>query len=292
MFLLGAIPFGIFAMINEKQSTYTAARRRRNKRKVAAHADGPLVPVDRKRLQAAIRWRGLSVNGLAKAVDLKQTTLNSVVMGKAKRCRRKPLTRMAKLLRVPSEWLGGAGELPDVPENEVHRMRNVREGDGKVADMYYVRVPGESLVRGPIAEVPALPPRVQLEARDAIQVLRLLFDPDGSPFPDGWDRRYWPVSPDYKTAEALVLRDLNALPRDVLALFSLEHWRSLLFGAQRRPWYPTPEEADQFAEALGTVLRLVLAPAIEGKAHFDVPARRSSLEAQRWVGQRLPPTEG
>jgi hypothetical protein len=274
-------------MPNDDLTERRRKARRRNKRQGGIYGGDPLVPIDGKRLLAAIDWRGLAVNAVARAVGEAQSTLNSIVNGEVERCRRARRTKLARVLRVPGEWLGGQGDLPDVPGYQVHRMVNAhRQLDGSWSDAYYVKVPGESGVRL-FDEQPALPPRVQLEARDAIQVLRLLFDPD-SPFPSAWNRpRAWNVSPDYKSPEALALRDLDALPDDVLAMLMLERWRELLFGAQRRDWHATPDESDEFAKALGTILRLMLSPAIENKANFDVMARRSSLEAQRWVERCL-----
>jgi hypothetical protein len=255
-----------------------------------------MVPVDGRRVKEAIDRRGHNVNAVARLLrdqlsgrPREQATLNNIVNGKVKRCRRSRRDRLGRLLGVPSEWLAGAAQLPDVPEFDVHRMPNaMKQQDGTWTDVYYMKVPGESGVRLSFTGLPTLPPRVQLEVRDAIQLLRFFFDPDGASFPDFWiGPRRAKVSPDYRSREARSLQELEALPSDVVGLFSLDRWRALVFGTQQRNWHPTPEESDEFAKAIGRAIRLIFEPSMRGAASFDVPARRQILEAQRWARRRL-----
>ena len=117
----------------------------------------PLVPIDGIRLSAAIDWRGKAVNAVAREVGERQSTLNSIVNGEVKRCRRTRRTKLAQVLRVPTLWLGGEGDLPDGPGLEVHRMPNAQKRvGGEWADLYFAKVPGESGVRGPFTDLPDL----------------------------------------------------------------------------------------------------------------------------------------
>ncbi len=69
------------------------------------------VPVVADRLNAAIRLRGLSVNGLAKAAGIQQATVDLVVRGVSRKTQEDRLARIADVLQVPFEWLTGEWRL-------------------------------------------------------------------------------------------------------------------------------------------------------------------------------------
>lgn len=86
----------------------------------------PLVPIRGDLLKALIRRAGYTVMGFAKEVGEDQRTLDSIVRGQVKRCRKSRRDRLAKKFGVPPEWLGGeqrylgyasyfVGDEPDVP---------------------------------------------------------------------------------------------------------------------------------------------------------------------------------
>ena len=81
------------------------------KRKHRRKADEPLVPIDGSRVRAAIEWQRLTVNGAAKRMQVRQQTLDSIVRGKTKRCYHSLREKVAALLELPAEWLGGETDL-------------------------------------------------------------------------------------------------------------------------------------------------------------------------------------
>jgi len=81
------------------------------KRKHRRKAEEPLVPIDGARVRAAIEWAGLTVNRAATHVQVRQQTLDSIVRLKTKRCYESLRDKLATLLDLPAEWLGGETDL-------------------------------------------------------------------------------------------------------------------------------------------------------------------------------------
>ena len=123
----------------------------------------PLVPVEGDRVNAAVRASGMSVSEFARAIGEKQQTIDLLVRGITKRCRKSRLVKIASQAGgfVTPGWLSGAafsakalsgvGRLPDVP------------------------VSG----RGPLPGATSLPPRADLET------VRLARDVRGAARRDG-----------------------------------------------------------------------------------------------------------
>jgi len=95
----------------------TVTTRRRKHRAKAAFDD--LVPINGVRLKAAIEHAGRTVNGLAQQLQKRgvtgasQSTLDYITRGRHKRCRASVRDDLARLLRVPRQWLAGEwGMLP------------------------------------------------------------------------------------------------------------------------------------------------------------------------------------
>ena len=70
-----------------------------------------LVGIDGARVRAAIEWQGLSINGAAARMKVSQQTLDSIVRSKTKRCYQSLRDKLAKLLRLPPDWLAGESDL-------------------------------------------------------------------------------------------------------------------------------------------------------------------------------------
>jgi hypothetical protein len=67
----------------------------------------PLVAFISDRVRAAVRYSEVSVAALAGALAVPQPTLQYIVSGKTRRCRRSLLEKMAKRLHVQRRWLEG-----------------------------------------------------------------------------------------------------------------------------------------------------------------------------------------
>ncbi len=131
------------------------------KRKHRRKAEESLVPIDGARVRAAIEWSGLTVNGAATRIKVRQQTLDSIVRGKTKRCYQSLRDRLAALLDLPAEWLGGETDLvpsltPWLPYPEL-KTRPPRVVD---ENLMARQVPpeGDATLRS------TLPPRYQLAA--------------------------------------------------------------------------------------------------------------------------------
>lgn len=78
--------------------------KRQHKRK---QPDDPLVPIDGARVQAGLDMERWSVNSAAQRLRTAQQTLDSIVRGKTRRTHKSLRDSIAKLVGVPSPWLGG-----------------------------------------------------------------------------------------------------------------------------------------------------------------------------------------
>jgi len=67
----------------------------------------PLSPFRPDRINAVREIKGLSVLALAQEADIPQPTLDCIVRGKTKRCRRSTLRSLARSLGVSVRWLSG-----------------------------------------------------------------------------------------------------------------------------------------------------------------------------------------
>ena len=92
--------------------------------------DDPFVPIVGDRVAAALRWRGLTVNALATAMEDNAQTLDSIVGGRTRRSRLSRRDRIATHLGCPSDWLGGEVEL----EGIVPWATGTQSGQPVVAD--------------------------------------------------------------------------------------------------------------------------------------------------------------
>ncbi len=191
--------------------------------------ENPLVPIVGDRVRAAVEWRGLSVNAAATASRIPQQTLDSIVRGETKRCHRDRRDKLAELLALPPEWLGGETDLmpsltpwppypgldytPPITADEMGRVH---------------RVPDE----GPTTQRFGLPPRYQLAAAELTN--RVI---------QAWQRD---IDKGSKEAQEVLLRlsvgEWKARPWDLVAmlvhrLISLFWWRRFFF---RPPLLPKP----------------------------------------------------
>ena len=87
-----------------------------------------LVPIIAERLEAALQHRRMNPHSLAEKLGEKPQTIDLIVTGKTKRPRRFRLEAIAKVLRVPAEWL--SGEMKFLPYVVPPRRRV--EADGQV----------------------------------------------------------------------------------------------------------------------------------------------------------------
>lgn len=131
------------------------------KRKHRRKAEDQLVPIDGRRVRAAVEWNGLTVNGIAKRSGVKQQTLDSIVRGKTKRCYHPLREKLATLLELPAKWLGGETDLvpslaPWLPYPEL-KTRPPRVLDENL-------IPHLIPAEGDVSLRAALPPRYQLAA--------------------------------------------------------------------------------------------------------------------------------
>jgi transcriptional regulator with XRE-family HTH domain len=84
--------------------------RRANSRGRGKWQDDPLVPMSGERMHAALQHSGLGLADLARKLGQTRQTLDYIVRGATKRCRRSRRAAIARALAVPDEWLGGSGE--------------------------------------------------------------------------------------------------------------------------------------------------------------------------------------
>jgi hypothetical protein len=211
-----------------------------------AYSSDPLVPIDPRRLKAAIDANDVSIQKLAKSVGQHSQTLDHLVKGDhKKRCRLTRRRELARRLDVPDAWLEGTREA--VPE--------LRE------------IPHEVAV--------SLSPRLQLAMgrllRKAVTAIRR----DLKAAPLAREAREIPIP------DAILVRDicwyLSELTRLTFWREALTTWRD----TRERPFVPNasgllqdlPElreqEEDRVSLAMVTMLEAVLDPWFDGMAQLD-----------------------
>ena len=130
----------------------------RLKRQHRRKSEDALVSIDGARVRAAIEWKGLSVNGAAAKLRIKQQTLDSIVRSQTKRCYASLRDKLARLVDLPATWLGGETDrLPSLTPWLPHPGLGYEPPLWVDENLRLVRPPGEG-------EHAALPPRYQLAA--------------------------------------------------------------------------------------------------------------------------------
>ena len=272
------------------------------KRKHRRKAEEPLVPIDGARVRAAIEWAGLTVNGAATRMKVRQQTLDSIVRQKTKRCFESLRDKLAALLDLPAEWLGGETDLlPSLtpwlpyPGEESRPPRVVDENlVGRL-----VPPDGDPTLRA------GLPPRYQLaahqlgtkifgawkrdidrgnnEAKEALARLGV----------GQWQQHEW------ERAAMLITRLLSAFwwrrlflkppplpqPIDAERAYTDEEWFALsqnLWRENRERVTEAVEANDELAAHAAAALSTALRPWFEGKR--DLSYRRS-LDTLEWASR-------
>jgi len=229
-----------------------------------------LVAIDGARVRAAIEWKGLSVNAAAGRLNVSQQTLDSIVRGKTKRCYESLRGSIAKLLGLPTAWLGGETDLlPSLtswlPYPELgyqpplwvdENMRIIRPRSG-----------------GELSERTTLPPRYQLAAHEISQQIAKAWKRDI----ESGDREAkaalsrlgvgrWKSNP-WQRAMMLVTRLVSAF-----------WWRRLLLNSAALPSRESADADDEFAAAAASALSAVLAPWFAGKRQLNYVSFVATLE--------------
>ena len=275
------------------------------KRKHRRKVEEPLVPIDGARVRAAIEWAGLSINGTASRIKVSQQTLDSIVRGKTKRCYQRLRDKLAVLLELPAQWLGGETDLaPSLapwlpyPGLETRPPRVLDE------NLMPHLVPPE----GDVALRSTLPPRYQLAAhRLCKQILGAWKrDIEGgnkeaqaalARFAVGqWRNREW------DRASMLITRLVSAfwwrrlflkpppLPKaiDPSRNYTDEEWFALgdtMMRENQEQIAEQVEAADQIAANAAAALTTALRPWFENKRELSYPRFIETLEwASRGVG--------
>lgn len=128
------------------------------KRQHRRKSEDMLVPIDGARVRAAIDWKGLSVNGAAAQLRIKQQTLDSIVRSQTKRCYASLRDKLARLVGLPAAWLGGETDrLPSLTPWLPPPGLGYQPPLWVDENLRLVRPPREG-------EAAALPPRYQLVA--------------------------------------------------------------------------------------------------------------------------------
>lgn len=231
----------------------------------------PLVPVKGDRVEATIRLSGLSVRRFAQSIGEKQQTIDLIVQGITKRCRR---SRMAKIARragglVTVRWLSG-GDFSDQTALALGRPPAIPASGG-------LPTPGEPPIQplgvvppnGYVNLIPKQEPRADLEARRLVRLARRAAERDGLP----------PV-----------------LHYQLEPLLSLDSFRGAVGRTKDGMRIETSEEERaRFAAHLAAAIRLVLAPWFRGRQQMEpgtmdkVLAFLTGVLARTNKAVRLPP---
>jgi hypothetical protein len=217
-----------------------------------------LVPIDGRRVRAAIEWKGLSVNAAAHGLKLSQQTLDSIARGKTKRCYKSLRDQLAQLLGRPAEWLGGETHLqpalaPWVPVPDLGYKPPLWVDE----NMRIIRPSAE----GGYTHATELPPRYQLAAHDlSTQIIK------------AWKRD---ISHKNTEADAAITRlavgrwkqnPWDRLTMLISRLISAFWWRRAFL---KNPKVSDQTADDEFAVSAAAVLESTLEPWIKGKQNLD-----------------------
>lgn len=227
---------------------------RRHRRK----NDDSLVPIDGRRVRAAIEWRGLSVNATAHQLKVSQQTLDSIVREKTKRCYTTLRNQLAGLLGRPAEWLGGEQPLQPaltswLPPPELGYTPPLWVDE----NMRIVRPSAE----GGYTQAPQLPPRYQLAAHDLSEQIT-----------KAWKRDIGRHSAEAEKAIArLAVGRWKKTPWDRVAmlvarLLSNFWWRR---GFLANPKVSDQSADDEFAVSAASAFAAILDPWFKGQQEVD-----------------------
>lgn len=230
------------------------------------------VPIRTSRLAAAVRYRGITVSELAdRAGGEKQQTVDLIVRGVTKNCRRARLERLAKVLRVPARWL--SGEIQHLPGAWYH------------ADIEATREAIRAGGRAVYVEDPDEPSFLQLVESDFTPMVRKALE------------REWSERTDDLVAEhELAQWTYNPIQQFLLSLIDPQRWREILFE-------PPPIESasggreqsvqdDEAAAALAKAFRHVLDPWLTGRARLNLERILPFAEPTTWEEEIAPRRKG
>ena len=275
------------------------------KRKHHRKVEEPLVPIDGARVRAAIEWAGLSINGTASRIKVSQQTLDSIVRGRTRRCRKGLRDKLAGLLELPTQWLGGETDLapslaPWLPYPEL-KKRPPRVLDENLMP-HLVPPEGDTALRS------TLPPRYQLAAyrlcKQIVAAWKRDIDAGNTEAQAAlsrmaagqWGNREW------DRASMLVTRLVSAfwwrrlflkpppLPEaiDPTRHYTDEEWFALGDKMMRQNQEQIAEQveaADQIAASAAAALTTALRPWFENKRELSYPRFIETLDwASRGVG--------
>lgn len=194
--------------------------------------------IDGARVRAAIEWRNLSINGAAARMKVSQQTLDSIVRGKTKRCYQSLRESLAKLLDLPSAWLGGETDLlPSLTSWLPYPDLGYQPPLWVDENMRIIRPPAE----GDLTQRTTLPPRYQLAAHEISQQIA-----------KAWKRDIEHGNPEAKAALSRLAKGRwKKNPREratmlVTRLLSAFWWRRLFL---KPPALPEPVNPARFTDA-------------------------------------------
>lgn len=246
------------------------------------------VPIVGKRLAAAIKRRGLSVNGAAKLAKEKQQTVQRIVKGTTIHCRHSRRRNLANALGVPDQWLGGGDERP-IPGLPVGTDWTT-DAAGAAMSM------DEDLTKFPIPGA-ALPPGYQLHWSLITQRILEAWQRDidvGLEDAQALNEHFPEAGGDPEKAQVcvsgLLYRVLSAIwwrqrlltpiplpeaPPNLEQLDDVERWQlalknEKLVDAQARG--VSAEDVDAFARVAAEAIDLTLQPWIEGRRELNYEA--------------------
>jgi hypothetical protein len=257
----------------------------------------PLVPIDGARVRIAIEWKRLSINNAAARMRVSQQTLDSIVRGKTKRCYHSLREKLAKLLDLPTPWLGGETDLlpsltPWLPPSGLGYNPPLWVDE----NMRIVRPP----VGRDLSVLASLPPRYQLAASDLCRQVVAAWkrDIDNG---DAEAKAALARLGDWNRAMMLISRLLGAywwrrlfmkplpLPEAVdPKQYTEAEWRALAKRMSRENERRAAEElgaSDQVADAIASALAATLQPWFTGERELNYAALVGALEwASRGFG--------
>jgi hypothetical protein len=216
------------------------------------------MPIDGKRVRAAIEWKRLSVNAAAGQLKISQQTLDSIVRGKTKRCYKSLRDQLAELLGRPAEWLGGEIHLQPALTSWLPLPELGYEPPLWVDENMRIIRPSPA---GGYTHAADLPPRYQLAAHDlSTNVIK------------AWKRD---IARKHAEAEKAVTRlavgRWKTNPWDRVAmliarLLSAFWWRRSAF---KNPKVSDQTGDDEFAASTAAALTAILEPWIKGQQELD-----------------------
>ena len=239
------------------------------------YRDDPLVAFAADRVQAAIRYDGVSVAALARALRVHQPTLYYVCSGKNRRCRRSLLEKLAKRLHVQRRWLEGDPEAGPYVDRQVELAKR----QGTVFDPWELRE--------------GLPPLAELRAGTLVEdVLR------------AWKRDLKSgvaPAPPPDTTIGQVLQDMNEENRWIWIGPWIERlvlqpmvYRAAAYAFPERITARDIEVVDWLGEAdeemstgLVSALERLLDPWLRGTRQLNYPAVYAFLESLKVPGNKV-----